>query len=128
MEKGCPYCNESRGEKTITSILVQKRYYFEREVRFDGCKYKYHLRFDFLVGVSDGKWFLIEYHGLQHYESGWWGSSMTQKEGDDVFEVIQKRDQIKKQYANDNGIPLLVIPYWDSHRMEFLVEDFIRGI
>jgi hypothetical protein len=53
---------------------------------------------------------------------------MTKEEADAQFEEVQKRDQAKKQYADDNGASLLVIPYWDSHKMESLIEDFIRDI
>jgi hypothetical protein len=127
-ERSCPYCNESQGEKAIVSILSQRGYRFEREVRFDDCKYQCHLPFDFLVWLPDRKRFLIEYQGLHHYEPSRRGSSRTKEEREAELEKIQKRDQIKKQYADDNGVPLLVIPYWDKHKMESLINDFIRGV
>jgi hypothetical protein len=125
--KGCPYCNESQGEKAIALILSRRGYRFEREVRFDDCKYKYTLPFDFLVWLPDGKRFLIEFQGRHHYESSSWDSSITKEEADAKLEEVQKRDQIKKRYADDNGVHLLVIPYWDRQIMESLVDGFIRG-
>jgi hypothetical protein len=128
MGSGCPYCNESQGEKAIALIFSQQGYRFEREVRFDDCKNQRLLSFDFLVWLSDGKRFLVEFQGRQHYESSSWGSDRTQEEAGIEFEKIQKRDQIKKQYADDNGVPLLVIPYWDMPIMESSIEEFIRGV
>jgi hypothetical protein len=125
---GCPYCNESKGEKMIISILSQKGYQFEREVKFDDCKHLRHLPFDFLVWLHDGKQFLIEFQGVQHYKSRCWSSSMTQEEADAELEEIKKRDQIKKQYADDNEVPLLVIPYWDIQILESLIEGFVRDV
>jgi hypothetical protein len=127
-ENGCPYCNESRGEKMIALILSQRGYRFEREVKFDDCIHRRCLRFDFLVWLPNGKRFLIEFQGIYHYESDYRSSSMTQEERDAKFEDTQKRDQIKKQYADDNGVPLLVIPYWDIQVMESMIEDCIRDI
>jgi hypothetical protein len=122
---GCPYCNESHGEKVIDSILFHRGDRFERQVRFDDCKYLRHLPFDFLVRLPNGEPVLIEYHGEQHYKPGHWGSSKTDEERIIRLEKIQKRDQIKEQYARDNGVPLLVIPYWDIDKIEILIEDFI---
>jgi hypothetical protein len=122
---GCPICRESKGEKLIASVLTEMGYPFERQVRFDGCKSEQRLFFDFLVWLSDGAYVLIEYNGQQHYEPQRWGSSMSDEKIEGRFEEAQKRDQIKEQWAKDNGVSLLVIPYWDIDKIETLIEEFI---
>ncbi|MCK9415296.1 DUF723 domain-containing protein [Candidatus Dojkabacteria bacterium] len=37
---GCPYCNESHGEKEIMLYLEQKKIKYERQKTFNGCKDK----------------------------------------------------------------------------------------
>ena len=38
----------------------------------------------------------------------------------------QKRDAIKRDWCQRNGVPLLEIPYWDFDKIETLVERFVR--
>lgn len=49
--KGCPVCNESKGEKAIREYLENNNVNFIQECRFDNCRYKnhYHLTSTYLV-------------------------------------------------------------------------------
>lgn len=111
---GCPRCNESRGEKTITSWLNNHQINFIPQHRFDDCKDKYTLPFDFyLVDYN----ICIEYQGEQHYRPiDFFG-------GVEKFKVLQLHDRIKKDYCNHNNISLLCIKY--NENIEEELEKFL---
>ena len=59
----------------------------------------------------------IEFNGRQHYESiAYFG-------GDEHFQIQKKHDEIKRQYCQDNGIYLLVIPYWDIDDIDNILDE-----
>jgi predicted Zn-ribbon and HTH transcriptional regulator len=99
---GCPKCNESHGEKSISSWLNRHKIKFIQQYRFNDCKDKYTLPFDFyLVDYN----ICIEYQGEQHYRAvDFFG-------GDAKFKLRQLHDQIKKDYCDNHNIPLLCIRY-----------------
>lgn len=111
---GCPRCNESHGEKLITSWLNSHKIKFIPQYRFDDCKDKYTLPFDFyLVDYN----ICIEYQGEQHYRAiDFFG-------GDARFEICQLHDQIKRDYCDNNNIPLLCIRY--DENIEEKLEKFL---
>lgn len=99
---GCPTCNESKGEKEIRTYLKENNIKFKQQKSFPDCKYKYPLRFDFYLPEYNC---CIEFNGIQHYEpSEFFG-------GVDAFELNQIRDKIKKEYCDNNNIPLIIIRY-----------------
>ena len=98
----CPFCAESKGESLITTILNSMNVNFEKQKKFDNCKYKDKLPFDFYLAKYN---LLLEYDGIQHYESvPFFG-------GDRMFWVCKLRDKIKDNYAIKNNIELVRIPY-----------------
>lgn len=100
--KGCPRCNQSHGEKEIALLLDKYNISYETQYKFNDCKDKKVLPFDFYLPTYHK---LIEYQGKQHYEPiEFFG-------GQDAFEIRQKHDNIKSEYCKNNGIPLLCIPY-----------------
>lgn len=104
--RGCPRCNESKGEKLISNILEEFLLDYTPENEFKGCigikNKRYCLPFDFYVS---GKNTLIEFDGEQHFKS------IKGKGGDKKFESVKINDQIKNKYAKTNNIKLLRIPY-----------------
>jgi hypothetical protein len=99
---GCPTCNESKGEKEIRTYLIENNIKFKQQKSFPDCKYKNPLRFDFYLPEYNC---CIEFNGIQHYEpSEFFG-------GVDAFELNQIRDKIKKEYCDNNNIPLIIIRY-----------------
>lgn len=103
--KGCPICNESKGEKEIRNILDNKQIKFIPQYKFNDCKHVNKLPFDFYLPNYN---ICIEFHGLQHFEPiKWFG-------GQDVFDKLIKRDKIKENYCNINGIKLIIIPYYEN--------------
>jgi very-short-patch-repair endonuclease len=101
-DKGCPICNDSHGESIINRILTEKNITFKREYKFENCKYKKLLQFDFYLPEHN---ICIEYDGVQHFESiEKWGGEKTLKD-------TQIRDGIKTKYCLENNIKLIRIRY-----------------
>lgn len=102
-------CNKmSFGVRTISELLQQNNYFFIKEFRFDDCKNKLTLPFDFYVNNH----FLIEYDGEQHFKPIFTQSS---------FELTQQNDIIKNEYCKTHNIPLIRIPYW--HYDKITIDD-----
>lgn len=82
---------------------------------FENCSSKALLRFDFYLPEHN---LCIEYNGIQHYESvGYFG-------GDENLTIVQKRDNIKKDYCINENIKLLIIKY-DENVFEKL-HDYLK--
>lgn len=103
--QGCPYCKESKGEKYISKILTTKNIAFNAQYKFNDCKYKKPLVFDFYIPNYN---LCIEFNGEQHYKP------IKKFGGEETFKVRQKRDQIKREYCAKNNIALLEIKYNDN--------------
>jgi very-short-patch-repair endonuclease len=100
---GCHFCNESKGEKQIQILLDSKNIKYKREHKFNDCKYKRRLPFDFYLPEYN---LCIEYDGSQHF------SKWDRFESDDnEFEIRKIRDQIKNEYCLKNNIKLIRIKY-----------------
>ena len=111
---GCPRCKESKGEREIRNLLIDKDIDFNQEHTFDDCKNILPLRFDFYLPEHN---VCIEYQGRQHYEPvDFFG-------GVSGLENRQYRDKIKEVYCIDNNIQLLKIRY-DEDVSNFLNEYF----
>lgn len=102
---GCPKCNESHGERQIGLWLDKKTIKYEKEKRFNDCKSKKTLPFDFYLPDYN---IAIEYDGGQHFKP------IKHFGGDKAFEYTVKHDQIKNEYCKNNDIPLLRIPYYKN--------------
>ncbi len=96
--------SKSVGEETIETFLNDRHIDYYPQYRFDDCKYKRTLPFDFFLPDYN---VCIEYQGIQHYEPVEWFYDT-----ENTFEERQKRDQIKREYCKDNGILLIEIPYF----------------
>jgi hypothetical protein len=108
----CPKCasNMSKHEFIIKTYLNDVGINFEMNYRFDDCRDKIPLPFDFyLLDYNTA----IEYDGEGHYIPIPRGS-ISEKEANENLESIQRRDKIKTDYCNNNGITLIRIPYWEG--------------
>lgn len=115
---GCPNCKISKGVKKIMEYLEKNNIEFKQEYRFDNCKHKRSLPFDFYIQEYN---LCIEFDGKQHFEeSNFFG-------GEESFKLTQKRDKIKNKYCKYNGINLLRIPYYEIDSIDkMLNEEFDR--
>lgn len=117
--KSCPYCNESKGERKIRLYLESKNIKYKREYKFNDCKSKHRLRFDFALFDNNDLIALIEYDGIQHYSSKYnFGEKKIEK-----YNNIKKRDLIKDKYCKNNNITLIRIPYYKINDIEQILNN-----
>ena len=100
--RGCSVCNESKGEKATAKYLNDKNIQYIREYKFNDCKDKNLLPFDFYIPSSN---ILIEYDGEQHYKP------IEHFGGIKAFNKLKYRDNIKTKYCENNNIKLIRIKY-----------------
>lgn len=101
---GCPYCNESRGERYIRIFLESNNIYYIPQYKFKDCKDKRQLPFDFYIPYYN---LCIEFQGEQHYKSIDFYHSGNPSD----YKSQKKRDNIKRNYCKNNHIDLLEIRY-----------------
>lgn len=101
---------QSSKERIIKSYLNNLGLKYETQKRFDDCKYKYTLPFDFAIyDNNDHLICLLEYDGEQHYRPvDFYG-------GIPSYENTKLRDRIKTNYCKKNNIKLLRLNYLDSN-------------
>lgn len=117
-------CIKSWYEEEIDAILTQLRINFKREYSFDdfisdkGKKFRY----DFAILNSNNEPIgLIEYNGIQHYEPiESWG-------GIENLKTTQEHDNLKKQYAKNHNIPLLILNK-NNKNLETDIQIFLEDI
>lgn len=96
---------QSSGEEYINGLLNKFNIDFIPQYKFDDCKLKYTLRFDFAIIENQEVLGLIKYDGKQHFEPiEFFG-------GESGFKKTQERDEIKNTYCETHNIPLLRLPY-----------------
>jgi hypothetical protein len=100
--QGCPTCKESRLEKHTRMFLKKYNIDFIPQKRFDDCKDKNTLPFDFYLPALNT---CIECQGDQHYfPNRLFG-------GEEAYQALLIRDQIKRDYCIQKGINLIEIKY-----------------
>lgn len=107
---GCPQCNESLGERKIRQWLNKHNIEYIYQHKFENCKDKYVLPFDFYIPNYN---LCVEFDGIQHFEvTDFAGEGETIAK--EKFEYTQKHDSIKNKYCENNDIKLLRIPYFKN--------------
>lgn len=101
----CGCAHLPMGELQIKNILDQNNIIYAQQYGFSTLPKK-HFDFAILDNITQKPIRLIEFDGEFHYIEPpiQWNSSL---------ETIQKRDQEKNQWAKENNIPLVRIPYWE---------------
>jgi very-short-patch-repair endonuclease len=115
---GCPRCRASKGELKIRDYLMRCRIEFCNEKRFEFCRYKAILPFDFFIPSLN---LLIEYDGELHF------IPITYFGGEKALKATQKRDSIKTAFAKKYGFRLLRIKYTEYDRIEEILTAVIFG-
>lgn len=109
--KRCPMCTtrKSKGEFAICKFLESNSVNFIHQHKFEDCKDKLPLPFDFYLPEYN---LVIEYNGKQHYKPiDYFG-------GNDGFQSTIKHDKMKHDYCKGNNIDILVISYWDYKNID----------
>lgn len=103
----CGLHNVSKGNEKIRQLLEEAKIPFEAEKKFDNCKDKKELPFDFYVNNH----YLIEFDGQQHFDP----NSIFD------YEYTHSHDLIKTEWCKTNNIPLIRIPY--THLEKITLND-----
>mgnify|MGYP003369435591 FL=1 len=115
-------CMNSKANELTAKILDKYNICYKREYRFEDCKDKKPLPFDFAVFNEEGELTgLIELNGSLHYSTS--GTSWDTK---DRLLYQQKHDYIKRAFCEKNRIPFLIVPYWFFNELEkfIITSDF----
>jgi len=118
-KQGCPSCRESHGEKSIARLLEKADIKHIREKRFDECKHKNSLPFDFFLPELN---ILIEYDGEQHFKPL---RFLDKVRAEKKLKELQDRDKIKTKWAKDSPYTLYRITYKENveDKMNEIIED-----
>jgi len=106
----CPFCKESKGEKLIAKFLEKHLIQYSRQHKFDNCKNKQKLPFDFYL--SDFK-ICIEFDGEQHFKP------IEYFGGEKCLKDTQRNDQIKNEFCKNSDIKLIRIKYSENINEKF---------
>lgn len=115
---GCPFCNMSYGEYTVQRCLENLNIKFINQKKFDGCKNKHRLPFDFYLPELNA---IIEYDGEQHFHAvDYFG-------GESQYKYQVNNDNIKNKFCEANHIKLLRIDYTHTSYDDILniISNFI---
>ena len=119
---GCLKCKASKGERKIVNFLNKNNINYTIQKTYDGCrnpKTNYKLRYDFYIPFINT---LIEYDGIQHFErSSVYKHIITEEE----FEDTKFRDLVKTNYALNNNIKLIRIPYTEIRNIDKILTNEI---
>lgn len=122
-------CLSSVAEFELSQFLTDEQIIFDTQYKFDDCKYKRRLPFDFAIFHPQNKklLFLIELHGEQHYFPFTFNSEsdMQKKEN---FLHRKHLDKLKEDYCSENNIPLLIIRYTNFQTKEKIVKGFYEKL
>tara|TARA_Y100000389_G_scaffold192244_1_gene219481 strand:+ start:250 stop:747 length:498 start_codon:yes stop_codon:yes gene_type:complete len=116
---------KSVGEQIISQYLdeLNVAYEFDRDCEASGVK-NGSLRFDFCIPKSGDPGLrnsiIIEYNGIFHYHT------ISGKTSIYTLTKQQMNDYIKQQFAYENNIPILWIPYWMQIRdVKKLIHEYL---
>jgi len=111
----CPKCKLSKGELKIELLLKGQNVSYESQKKFNWCKNKMKLPFDFYLPEYNA---CIEYDGEQHFKIV---DFFNGKEG---FNYRKINDKIKTDFCNENEIHLIRIPYYEFKNIkEILINN-----
>ena len=103
------HSNISKGNSKIIEILNSNNIQYETEKKFNSCKDKRELPFDFYIENK----YLIAYDGTQHFH----------KNSIFDYEYTHNHDLLKSKWCKENNIPLIRIPY--THYDNLCLEDLL---
>lgn len=113
----CPQCNEynkqnSRLSQKVEKYLIENNIEYIREYKFDNCKNKRPLPFDFYIPSLK---MVIEVNGRQHYEKAYFGGC-TEEEAEKKLITTKKHDAIKIEFCKKNNIKYIEIPFFTDDK------------
>ncbi|CCE26359.1 g336 [Yersinia phage phiR1-37] len=113
----CPKCTISKGEEIIEAWLKDNSFSYTSQYHPGKNKIGSNfLSFDFSIEIDD-ELILLEYDGRFHFEPKSSKADHIKK-----FNDQQNADYRKNEYAVNNKIPLIRIPYFDLKRIEIILD------
>ncbi len=109
----------SKGERASEQVFKKYNYTYETQKRFDDCRDKYTLPFDFYLPDYN---LIIEIMGEQHEHP------IDHFGGKEAFEKCIMHDKIKRDYLKLHNIDILDIWYYEFDKMEELIINKIKSI
>lgn len=121
----CPKCKPpiSKEAATLFDLLDEMGFQGEREKTLDGLvnpKTGHHLRLDYFIESIP---LAVEYNGRQHYME----IPLYHKDEEGFIES-RYRDEVKRNFLRENGIPLIIWRYDEPVTKEKVIEKFGRFI
>jgi hypothetical protein len=118
IKSGCPICRESKGEKSIASILERRKIPYARQYILELLPRK---KFDFYFIHDNMKW-LVEYDGIQHFTP-----NPNFDRTLNTFEHRQDMDRIKTLIACHSNYRLIRIDHTnkDEASIEYQIQKAI---
>lgn len=107
---------QSNGENLIEKFLLKNGIIYSKQHRFEDCKNKRKLPFDFYLQEKN---ICIEYDGRQHFES------VSYFGGESEFNKRLINDKIKTKFCENNGINIIRISYRDN--IENVLENHLNS-
>jgi very-short-patch-repair endonuclease len=123
--QNCPKCCESGGEIIIREFLQSEGIEFKTQKVFKDCRYNGVLKFDFYLPDYN---MLIEFDGSQHFLPHSFSSDQSEETKLKNLQETQKKDVIKTEYALNNNIRLLRIPYWKINNAQKILKNKLFNI
>ena len=109
----------SKGERMAESVFKKYNYIYVPQKRFDDCRDKYTLPFDFYLPEYN---LIVEIMGEQHeHPINYFG-------GKEKFDIQVRHDKIKRDYLTAHNIHILDIWYYEFNKMEELILNKIQQI
>ena len=109
---------------TIQNILENNNILFEREKRFNTCRFpdtNAQGKFDFYLPDKN---ILIEYDGIQHFEENTFFIFSTNN-SHEALSYTHNHDEYKNKWCIENNIILIRIPY--THLEKITIEDLLEN-
>lgn len=103
----CPYLTIYKGEEYIKQYLQKNNIVFIPQQKFPDLigTGGGQLSYDFSIPSKKYGFVLIEYNGIQHYESSEFFG------GDEQLKKQKEYDRLKKEYAKKHGYKLIIVKY-----------------
>lgn len=121
-------CTRSFNEEKIIGILIKNNIKFKTQFSISDLVSKEtgrKLKFDFAIFDNNNHVVMfIEYDGEQHFKVSRF--SGNRRKNEIYFEKIQKSDELKNSYCQQNGFSLLRIPYTYEDQVEKLILGALR--
>lgn len=117
--QGCPICRSSKGVLMIRDYLNKNDILYQTEKRFNDCRNKKPLPFDFWIPEYNT---CIEYDGEQHYIPTTFGNDKSEETRNKNLKIYQFNDTIKTTYCEENGIKLIRIPFSSLNEIQQILQ------